>query len=309
MLSLLSKTLPDSKLIIRADNLVIGSSRTSGTTRTRLHVCSQCTITLSMRPNSTRNYAAAAAALKTETTTPIAEQVPSPSPSKSTNPYTIKAGVLLSRPPLLTRLPTAFESAYMFYQKRLNERLAIPFTRYFYFKKDTPADNDWKLKAKLRNGTPARELGGYNPYNSEGWNDEVLVGDQVSTREHLVDSLVKDSIMAINDDGSIKVKLESEKDGKPVELEAGQETLEDMESEGRIERPLERETTADTQVDVKRLDRCLDRTLYLVVQNEKGYWTFPTGELAGKENLHQVRIILFLLDIVPISLRWSSNRG
>jgi large subunit ribosomal protein L46 len=62
--------------------------------------------------------------------------------------YKTKAGILLSRPPILTAPQTSFEKAYLFYQKRMNERLAMPFTRYFYFKKDTPADTDWKSKPR-----------------------------------------------------------------------------------------------------------------------------------------------------------------
>jgi large subunit ribosomal protein L46 len=90
--------------------------------------------------------------------------------------YITKSGILLSRPPLLTKPPTAFEKSFFFYQKRLNERLVMPFSRYFYFKKDTPADTDWKIKARERGGASQRELGGYQAYGEEAWNDELLVG-------------------------------------------------------------------------------------------------------------------------------------
>jgi large subunit ribosomal protein L46 len=76
----------------------------------------------------------------------------------------------------LTKPPTAFEKSFFFYQKRLNERLVMPFSRYFYFKKDTPADTDWKIKARERGGASQRELGGYQAYGEEAWNDELLVG-------------------------------------------------------------------------------------------------------------------------------------
>jgi hypothetical protein len=37
-----------------------------------------------------------------------------------------------------------------------------------------------------------------------------------------------------------------------------------------------------------KLDRRMDRTLYLVVKRENGGWGFPAGVLEGTENLHQV---------------------
>jgi large subunit ribosomal protein L46 len=186
-----------------------------------------------------------------------------PPATASSQNTVVKSGILLSRPPLITRNLTPFENAFYFYQKRLNERLAIPFTRYFYFKKDTPADNDWKRKAKERNGAAARELGGYQAYGELGWNDEVLLNDSTSSPKAMVEALVKDAAV------------------KGDEESAEQE-------EGGVERPLERWTEADKSGDVKRLDRKLARTLYLCVKGEKGDWTLPAGTLEGRENLHQV---------------------
>lgn len=138
----------------------------------------------------------------------------------------------------------------------------MPFTRYFYFKKDTPADNDWKRKAKERNGSAARELGGYQPYGKLGWNDEVLVGDKLSEPRVMAETLIKDAVMTVDGD-------------EQVEQEA-------------IEHPLERWTEADKTKDTKRLDRKLARTLYLLVKGETGKWGLPSGPLIGRENLHQV---------------------
>ena len=200
------------------------------------------------------------------------------SASSSPSPYITKAGVLLSRPPLLTRSLNSFEKAFFFYQKRLNERLAIPFTRYFYFKKDTPADADWKLKAKERNGVPARELGGYNPYSDEGWNDELLVKEEGLTEpKYVQDALLKDA----------RVRAVEGKDGQAVEVKEG-DAAEEL--EGRVELPEGRWTEADKKRDTRRLDRQLERTLYLVVKRKGGGWGFPSGELVGRENLHQVRL-------------------
>jgi large subunit ribosomal protein L46 len=167
----------------------------------------------------------------------------------------------------------------------------MPFTRYFYFKKDTPADTDWKIKARERNGVAARELGGYRAYGEEAWNDELLVADLeqegkegdgkargvgrmgLAEPKHLVDSLVKEA----------RVRAIEGKDGAAVEVQEG-----DVVHVDTVDRPLKRWTDADRTGDMKRLDRQLARTLYLVVKREEGGWGFPAGELVGRENLHQV---------------------
>lgn len=154
----------------------------------------------------------------------------------------------------------------------------MPFSRYFYFKKDTPADHDWKLKAKERDGQPARELGGYNPYGELGWNDELLVGDNRSETSHLMESLVRDA----------QVRAVEGKDGKPIEAKDGGDG-----EGGSVERPLSPWTEADKKRDVRRLDRKLARTLYLVVRSENGGWALPAGEVVGRENLHQVGFLVF----------------
>jgi large subunit ribosomal protein L46 len=176
--------------------------------------------------------------------------------------HEIKAGILLSRPPLLTRSLHPFENAYFFYQRRLNERLALPFTRYFYHKPDSPADISWKARAKARNGSPARDLGGYRAFGPEGWNDEVLVGDEISQPRSMVNALLEDA-------------------RAETSVEGNKET---------IDMPLSRVTEADKTMDFKRLDRKLNRTLYLAVKRQGGGWGFPAGKLEGRENLYQVRL-------------------
>jgi large subunit ribosomal protein L46 len=146
----------------------------------------------------------------------------------------------------------------------------MPFTRYFYFKKDTPADNDWKRKVNERNGSPAKELGGYQPYGKLGWNDEVLVGDKISEPQTMVETLVRDAVMTVDEYGGSS---------------GAQATKEDIEA--RMERPLGIFTEADKRKDYKRLDRKLGRTLYLCVRKGCG-WGFPSGPLTRRENLHQV---------------------
>lgn len=257
-----------------------GSSRSP-----RQTICSDC-----LNRTSRRNYAVAATAMKTLDSSPdkaLPHLKQMPPITSSASEYKTQAGVLLSRPPLLTAPQTSFEKAFFFYQKRLNERLAMPFTRYFYFKAKTPADTDWKIKAKERNGAPARELGGYRGYGAEAWHDELLSTDaakgQVGTEmgklglaepKWIVESLVRDS----------KIRAVEGKDGAPVEVEEGMEEAKNLE----VEKPVSRFSEADRKNDMKRLDRAMTRTLYLLVQGQDDKWTFPSGELIGRENLHQV---------------------
>jgi large subunit ribosomal protein L46 len=192
------------------------------------------------------------------------------------------ASPVLSRPPLLTRDLTSFERAYYLYQKRLNERLAMPFSRYFYYNKGTPADPEWKRKLKARK-TPSRDIGVYTAYGDEGWNDEVLVGDKTAERENVVEALIRDAegknivddpqgegAQAVAGDGQIG-------EGQRLEL-----------SKIEVERPSPRVTEADQKGDTKSLNRKLDRTLYLLIKNKEGRWRFPEDRVYGRENLHQV---------------------
>lgn len=197
---------------------------------------------------------------------------PVTSSTTSQQPH-LKAGILLSRPPLLTRLNTPFEEAFFFYQKRLHERLALPFTRYFYFKRDTPRAADFKAKAKLRGGAAAKELGSYTGYGDMAWNDELLVGDKISGRKAMVEALVQDAVVRVDEEG-VERKIEGEGD---------------EEGEMKVERPLERITKSDREGDQRALDRKLARTVYLVVRGKDGTWEFPSGGLVGRESLHQVR--------------------
>ena len=181
--------------------------------------------------------------------------------------YKLKASVILSRPPLLTRDLTSFEKSYFLYQRRLNERLALPFTRYFYYQRGTPADIEWKRKIKERK-TPARDIGVYNAYGDEGWNDELLVGDKVSEPEEQLERLLRDAEVEV-----------TERD-----IEGGGE----MVKKEQVEKPMPRVTEADKAGDMKSLNRALQKTLHLVVKSREGQWGFPSAELARQESLHTV---------------------
>ncbi|KAF2497527.1 ribosomal protein [Lophium mytilinum] len=199
--------------------------------------------------------------------------------------YQVRAGVVLSRPPLLTRDLHPFEKSFFLYQRRLNERLALPFPRYFYFKKDTPADIDWKRKMKQRL-TPARDIGVYNPYGPEGWNDEVLVGAKEAEPAWQVERLLEDADASAPE--STGADAAKGMEGAAV-AEAGVEIAAEASKKKAepIERPMPRETEADRKGDQRSLDRLMQRSLYLVVQNKEGRWVLPDDQIQGRETLHQ----------------------
>ncbi|KAL2797528.1 ribonuclease H-like domain-containing protein [Aspergillus keveii] len=222
--------------------------RVFGTVERR--VCRSCKETLVRR-----NYASAATQINPETSSSTSPTFPVVSPT-----YTINAGVLLSRPPQITRDLTDFEKAYYFYQKRLNERLVLPFTKYFYFKRGTPADEDWKRKVRERQ-TAARDIGKYNAYSKDAWNDELLVGAPESEPDHIVETLISDAESTANN------------------------TSQDTSKKEEIPRPHPRITEADRKGDTQSLNRALQRTLYLLVQSKEGYWKLPSSPIAVEETL------------------------
>ena len=173
----------------------------------------------------------------------------------------------------MTRDLTPFEKSFFLYQRRLNERLALPFTRYFYYQRGTPGDIEWKRKIKERK-TPARDIGAYNAYGDEGWNDELLVGDGVSEPEEQVENLLKDAEVEVKERG-----IQGE--GEVMKKE-------------EVERPMPRVTKADKAGDLKSLNRALQKTLYLVVNTGQGQWEFPSAELATQESLHTVSQYCFI---------------
>jgi large subunit ribosomal protein L46 len=179
--------------------------------------------------------------------------------------YDVRSGLILTRPPLLTRTLHPFENAFFFYQKRLEERLNTPFVTNVYFKPDTARRIDWDLKVRERQGTVAKELGVYHGKSASAWDDELKVGDGLSTQESILKSILKDAEARVSDDAEIIPVA----DVQPVEP------------------PNERLSEADKKADVKRLDRAMDRTLYLVVKGKDG-WSFPADVIPDGENLHQV---------------------
>ncbi|EEP80048.1 conserved hypothetical protein [Uncinocarpus reesii 1704] len=231
-------------------------------------ICRSCQETLNRRGYASAAAAPVSSSIDPSSNTPLPPSLTTSTPSISTSSasqpvYTIKAGLVLSRAPQITRDLTPFEKSFYFYQRRLNERLALPFTRYFYFKRGTPEDVEWKRRYKERQ-TPARDIGQYNAYSKDAWNDELLVGAIESEPEHQVEALVKDAegyIVNESEDGDVKKET--------------------------IPRPLLRVTEADQKNDQTSLDRLLQRTIYLLVKSKDGYWSFPSTvvDQAAKESL------------------------
>jgi large subunit ribosomal protein L46 len=198
----------------------------------------------------------------------VSQYIPPVAQSSPSTSYAVNAGVLLSRPPQITRDLHPFEAAFFLYQRRLNERLALPFTRYFYFKKRTPADLEWKRKMKQRL-TPARDIGRYKGYGDEAWNDEVLVGAKESEFQWQVERLLEDAEQTgAEGEGAADVAA-AKVDHEPVD------------------KPMSRITEADRKNDTQSLSRALQRTLYLLVKNKDGEWQFPQDRL-DNEHLHGV---------------------
>ena len=167
--------------------------------------------------------------------------------------------------------PHSFDTAYHLYQRRLNERLVLPFTQYFHYKRGTPAFEQWRTKRSERSGVAARDIGQYNAYTKESWNDEVLVGDQSAAPQKIVEQLV-------------------DEEGRGTEfIGDGSDAVSTMAG-------LKRTTHADQENNQSSLDRSLTRTLYLLVRNKPTSkddsatrsWHFPSGDIKDKEGLKEV---------------------
>ncbi|KAK3937637.1 39S mitochondrial ribosomal protein L46-domain-containing protein [Diplogelasinospora grovesii] len=277
----------------RALSSLLRSQHTRQTSSVPRRVCIQCanttttTTTTTLLQSSRRAYSATATAAAEPSSSsspipppPVTTSSPSASQQSQDVRYRIKSGIILTRPPLLTRQLTPFESAFFLYQKRLNERLTAPFRKEFYFKQDTATDLDWKIKLKERHGVPAKDIGRYNPRGRMGWNDEVMVGSTTSDHElGVVQKLLHDAEARVSEDG---------------------EEIVDEADRVKPEPPQPRTTEADAKNDTRRLDRKLDQTLYLVVKRkgaaqktadgkggDEDVWTFPAGDVPTHEALHE----------------------
>ena len=270
---MVARTLIHGRLGISATNSTVRVSLSSGWSSDSF-VCRAC------RQNLQRRNASAATALAEPTPAPLDQRCPpvieSTAPHRT---FEIKAGVVLSRPPLITRDLTPFEREYFFYQRRLNERLVLPFTRYFYYPKDTPGEIRWKRKMKERQ-IAGRDLAGYNPYKEDGWNDELLVGDPASDPQGQLETVLNDALADQQEQGAEEANGDQQAPTSSAEKRRIEEQV--------VERPYPRSTEADEKKDFRSLNRALSRTLYLLVKEEQGPWQFPYTGLQAKEDLLRV---------------------
>ena len=72
------------------------------------------------------------------------------SSSGSTLPFALQTSLVVARAPLLTTLPTTFESEYYEYQSRLHRALSQPFPANFYFKKGTLLERRFNAEERAR---------------------------------------------------------------------------------------------------------------------------------------------------------------
>ncbi|KAF2763444.1 50S ribosomal subunit L30 [Pseudovirgaria hyperparasitica] len=228
-------------------------------------VCFTCRLSITRR-----HYAQAAAAAVAEAPTSMSSTSLSSENAAPKRMFEVRTGVVLSRAPMITRDLHPFEKAFYLYQRRLNERLAMPFTKYLWYKKNTPLDRDEKKKRKERL-TFAKDIGKYHAYGAEGWHDELLVGAKESEPEHQLDALLHDAELPDldeNQEGAVKHE--------------------------QVQRPAPRVTEADKRNDQKSLNRLLQRTLYLLVKDQRGRWSLPEAPVDGFERLHRAaeRIIV-----------------
>lgn len=247
-------------------------------------ICASCLHRLAAQ--SSHRSASTAVAFAQEERTPDSTTSSNP-PVTARGPrkaFRLLCSPVLSRPPLLTRELTPFEEAYFLYQKRLNERLALPFTRYFYYKKGTPGDEEWKRKRRTRIAA-GRDVGVYNAYGNEGWNDEVLVNSKLGKPSYIVDNLIRDA------EGKEILDAQQQNGGKgemkDENVDTGAATRKPS-GDITVERPMPRRSEADDQNDQRSLSRKMDRSLYLLVRRKDGQWRFPEDRVHGKETLHQV---------------------
>lgn len=243
------------------------------TTGPKQHICRSCRKTIAQA-----RYASTATA-EAVTDAPPISQISSDEPEATILPQShikIKAGIVLSRAPLTTPDPHPFETAFYLYQRRLNERLVLPFTQYFHYKRGTPAFEHWRTKRRERGGVAARDVGNYNAYEKHSWNDEVLVGDKAAEPQRLVEQLL-------------------DEEGRQTEFMGENAPEAETKMAG-----LKRTTEADEKNDQKSLERSLTRTLYLLVRpkaksadvDASKSWRFPSGDVEGKEGLKEVSFVM-----------------
>lgn len=170
--------------------------------------------------------------------------------SPASTPTKLQSTLLLLRPPVVSADLPRFQAQYYRYQKELWHRLMWTFPKWFYFRKGTLAEQNFREINK-------------NPVHNNP-NMEFL-GGRPEIR-HQRDRRFKQVLRL----------------PKPyLEGEEGDASAEGVETDRPVV-PNSRVTDADRRNDTTSLERRLARTLYLVVSEDKGKtWGFPTFDIAG----------------------------
>ncbi|ODQ66113.1 hypothetical protein NADFUDRAFT_46647 [Nadsonia fulvescens var. elongata DSM 6958] len=169
----------------------------------------------------------------------------------------IRAGLILSRTPIVTPEVKPFEESYYNYQQELERRLMWTFPKSFYFKKGSMAEHKFNLAQKK----PIQSVKGV--FYERGIPD-IKLGRERRFKQEVVIPL-------------------AEEEG----ADSGSANGADIDSVARRIMPEPRITEADKSNDVASLSRKLDRTLYLIIKQQKT-WKFPSFSLEGDvELLHE----------------------
>lgn len=189
----------------------------------------------------------------------------------------IRASLILSRAPIVTKDIPVFEKTFYNYNKELEQRLMWTFPKWYYFKKGTVAEREF------------REAQNYPVPASKG----VWFPNGIPDIKHGRDRRFKQSVILptkkqigsqvkkTNQDGETEIVEE--------EIEAEEEDPDDVSRSVKLN---SRITKADESNDMKSLERKLPRTLYLIINNSKSSkWELPTFDVVNNGNakgLHEI---------------------
>jgi large subunit ribosomal protein L46 len=178
----------------------------------------------------------------------------------------IRSSLVLSRIPIVTKDVPEFEKLFYNYQEQLERRLMWTFPKWYYFKKGTVAEREFR-EAQIN---PI-------PYYKGVW-----YPNGQPDLKHSRDRRFKQDVILPKKHREHEEGAALGEDGLP---------LPDLDDVGRPIKPNSRITKADETNDQSSLERKLPRTLYLLIQDKKGEWKFPTFEVSEQDHskgLHQV---------------------
>lgn len=179
----------------------------------------------------------------------------------------IKASLVLSRAPIVTKDIPEFEKLFYNYQEELERRLMWTFPKWYYFKKGTVAEREFTEAQKYP--VPAQK--------------GVWFPQGVPDIKHGRDRRFKQEVILPKKEVEVEATAEGSNDTAAA--------LADLDNIGRAIKTNSRVTKYDEANDQTSLERKLPRTLYLIVK-ESGAWRFPSFEVkqdgSEQKGLHQI---------------------